>query len=174
MPLRIECTDVLDTAADALMLTVDGVKRGMEGNIARQFERRYPDDWQDMQREILYPVPLGRTVGFAWDGDCPWGVILIASTLNHIEVLTAQQKASVVRAACSEGLSIASRRGTRSVASAVMRGGWRLDMDEGFIAMGEAYFSAGHDVRQIEFQICLPDGVEVLRLSEIARNRKWI
>jgi len=171
MPIRIECTDVLDASADALILTVDGLKRGMEGNIARQFERRYPDDWLDMQRDIAYPIPLGRTTAVEWDGDCPWRTILIASTLHHIDVLTQQQKASVVRAACAEALTLAARRGCRSVASVVMRGGWRLGLDEGFGAMLDAFRIAGHGVQQIELLICLPDEDEAARLSAVAEAR---
>ena len=62
MTLELVTGDVLNARADALLLTIDGTKRGMEGNIARQFARRWPDDWEDMQRDVRYPVPMGRTV----------------------------------------------------------------------------------------------------------------
>jgi hypothetical protein len=35
--LRVFCRNVLDVQADALIITIDGAKKGMEGNIARAF-----------------------------------------------------------------------------------------------------------------------------------------
>lgn len=87
MALELVTGDVLDAKADALLLNIDGAKRGMEGNIARQFARRWTDDWEDMQRDVRYPVPIGRTVAVPWGGDCPWRLILFASTLHHLDVL---------------------------------------------------------------------------------------
>lgn len=62
MALELIAGNVLDAKADALLLTIDGTKRGMEGNIARQFVRRWSDDWGDMQRDVRHPIPIGRAV----------------------------------------------------------------------------------------------------------------
>ena len=89
MAFEIISGDVLDTNADALLLTIDGTN-GMEGNLARQFARRWPDDWEVIQRDVRYPIPIGRTVAVPWEGDCPWQLILFASTLHHADVLDDQ------------------------------------------------------------------------------------
>ena len=70
MPLILEVGNVLDAQAEALLLTVDGValnkpdpakpiRGGREilgGNIANQFARRWPEDWEDLQLEIPFPI----------------------------------------------------------------------------------------------------------------------
>ena len=143
MALEIVTGDVLDLAADALLLTIDGVKRGMEGNIARQFERRWPDDWEDLQRAVRYPVALGRTVAMPWDGDCPWRLVLFASTLHHVDVLDDQQKRRVIRSSLSEALQLCDRHRASSLATAVLQGGWRLSPEEALLEMRTAYQAAG-------------------------------
>ena len=50
--LELISGDLLEVKSDAVLLTIDGVKPGMEGNIARQFARRFPEDWQYLQRDI--------------------------------------------------------------------------------------------------------------------------
>lgn len=143
MALEIVTGDVLDLAADALLLTIDGVKRGMEGNIARQFERRWPDDWEDLQRAVRYPVPLGRTVAMPWDGDCPWRLVLFASTLHHLDVLDDQQKRNVIRSSLSEALRLCDRHRASSLATAVLQGGWRLNPEDALQEMRTTYQAAG-------------------------------
>lgn len=44
--------DVLAGQADAVILAVDGAKRGLEDNIARAYPRRWPDAWMEIQDEI--------------------------------------------------------------------------------------------------------------------------
>ena len=142
MTLEIITGDVLDVAADGLLLTIDGVKPGMEGNIARQFERRWPDDWKDLQRTVRYPVPLGRTVAVPWDSDCPWRLVLFASTLHHVDVLDGRQKRRVIQSSLSEALQLCDRYRARSLATAVLQGGWRLSAEEALLAMQTAYQAA--------------------------------
>jgi O-acetyl-ADP-ribose deacetylase (regulator of RNase III) len=143
MALEIVTGDVLDLAADALLLTIDGVKRGMEGNIARQFERRWPDDWKDLQRTVRYPVPLGRAVAVPWHGDFPWRLVLFASTLHHLDVLDDQQKRGVTRSSLFEALQLCDRHRASSLATAVLQGGWRLSPEEALLEMQTAYQAAG-------------------------------
>ncbi len=118
--------DVLDAQAEALLLTVDGAKAGLEGNIARQLARRWPDDWHDMARAIRYPIPLGRTVALEWEGDAPWRLYLFASTLHHTDILDDAQKVSVVSAAFFEALQLCAKHRVATLATPVLQGGWRL------------------------------------------------
>ena len=135
MPIQVLTGNVLDSNSESLLITIDGTRRGMEGNLARQFERRWPDDWQDMQRSIPYPVPLGHTIALDWDGDSPWSWYLIASTLHHLQVLSDADKIAIVKRAFLDALNHCQRIRVRSLATSVMRGGWRLSMEEAFHAM---------------------------------------
>ena len=78
-----------------------------------------------MQRDLRYPVPIGRCVSVAWDGDCPWRVLLFASTLHHTDILDDSQKRRVIRSALTEALQHCVRLRASSLASAVLQGGWR-------------------------------------------------
>jgi hypothetical protein len=50
--LRVLHGNVLDAIADALILTIDGAKKGMEGNIARAFARKWPEIWHELEDEM--------------------------------------------------------------------------------------------------------------------------
>ena len=120
---------MLDAPAEALLLTIDGARRGLEGNISRAFARRWPEDLAEIEDQIRYPVPLGRTVPTRPDLDCPFKTVYVASTLHHLEVLTDAQKAGIVASALGEAVQMAMRHRMRTLASAVMTGGWRLPFD---------------------------------------------
>ena len=154
MALEVVTNNVLDEPADGILLAVDGAKRGMEGNIARQFARRYPDDWEDLQRNgvVPYPIPLGRSVAVPWDGDCPWQLILFSSTLNHRETLDDGQKRGVMRTSLSEALRLCVRYGISSLATAVLQGGWRLSATDALQEMQAAYRGAG--CPQVRLIVC--------------------
>lgn len=127
--------DVLSARADALILTIDGARRGLEGNIARVFSRRWPDTWIDIEDQIRYPVPLGRSVATHSESECAFPLVLIASTLHHIEQISDAEKQTVIRSALREAIALAQRHRTRLVATAVMTGGWRLGLDAALQAM---------------------------------------
>ncbi len=58
MPICLVYGDVFDAVADGLLLTIDGAKKGMEGNVARAYARRWPDAFEEIEYEIPYPLPL--------------------------------------------------------------------------------------------------------------------
>jgi len=158
MGFEIVTGDVLDTTTDALLLTIDGGKSGMEGSIARQFAKRFPEDWEFMQRDLKYPVPIGRTVAIPWDGDCPWRVIMFASTLHHVGVLDDVQKLRVIRSACAEALQLCVRLRINSLATAVLQGGWRLSAQQALSEMKLAYQGAA--CPQVKLLVCQPTSAD--------------
>jgi hypothetical protein len=133
--LTIVHGDLLSAQADALILTIDGAKRGMEGNIARAFARRWEDAWIDIEDQTRYPIPLGRTVAAHPDNECNFPLVLLASTLYHIEQFTDAEKQGIVRSALHEAIVIAQRNRARRIATAVMTGGWRLGLGDALTAM---------------------------------------
>ncbi len=139
--MKIVTGNVLDTPADALLLTIDGSKRGLEGNLARQFQNRW-SDWQDMQRDIRYPVPLGKTVAVEWDGDCHWKYIIFASTLHHLNMHSDMEKRAIVTLAFFDAIHRCRALGIKSLSTTVLRGGWRLSLDDAFRGMQDAWKSS--------------------------------
>jgi O-acetyl-ADP-ribose deacetylase (regulator of RNase III) len=129
--------DVLATPAEAFILSIDGIKRGMEGNVARAYARRWPDAWMEIEDEIKYPVPLGRAIAIHPENESGFPLVLIASTLHHLDTLTDSQKAGIVRSALSDSIQLAVRYRVRRVAVAAMTGGWRLDFPHALAAMME-------------------------------------
>jgi hypothetical protein len=152
MPFEIRAQNVLDASTDALILTIDGAKAGLEGNIARQFAKKWPDDWPLMARALRYPIPLGRTVPLPWDGDCPWKLVLFASTLHHVEIMDSAQKQRIIRSAFSEALALCARYNATSVATAVLQGGWRLTQEEALSSMKQSYETSG--CTNLQVQVC--------------------
>ena len=176
MGLSLVAGDVLAATAEALVLTVDGIKRGMEGALARQFERRWPDDWTDISRTVKYPIPLGRAVGIEWDGDCPWRLIILASTLHHIEAIDDGAKRQVVRSAFGEVLQIGHRHRCRSLATTVMRGGWRLSLVDAYSSMFAAYQASTASQSSMAVQIFFvnADDLVLLRQYKLAELQRYL
>lgn len=141
MPFQIIHGNLLDSRDDAIILTVDGAAKGMEGNLARAFERKYADTWEEIQQDITYPVPLGQVVPLNTyeDPECPHRLVLIASTLHHLDVLRDAEKIRVIEAALLRALSLTAQKRYGSVATAVMTGGWRLPLCAAFESMLGVY-----------------------------------
>lgn len=144
MAFELTCCDVLDSAADAVLLTIDGTGRNLFGNVAQGFQRRWPDDFNDLTRLIRYPLPIGRVQAIALDGECPFRIAIVASTLHHVGVLDETQKLAVSRTALFAGLELAHRHGATTLASAVLAGGWRLPAAVALRAMRETYSRFPH------------------------------
>ena len=104
--LEVLHCDVLDAAADALPLAIDGAAHGMEGNVARQFARRWSAAWEEIAAEIRYPLPLGRVFEVELDSGYagPFRLVILASTFHHRETLTDRMKLGIVRTAMENAL----------------------------------------------------------------------
>lgn len=102
--------NILDSNVEAIILTVDGAKKGMEGNIARAFLNKYPTAWELLEYEITYPIPLGMSKIFNIedDDDCNQKFCIIASTLHHLDVLEQSNKRNTINSALRYALTQAS------------------------------------------------------------------
>jgi len=140
--------NVLSTEAPAILMAIDDAAPGMGGTIARAFERRYPDAWEEIEQDIEYQVGLGRSqiLEVPLDLECPFRHVILASTLHHLDVIDTDGRIQILRAALSEALGLAANRSITHMASAVMVGGWRLGLEEAASTMLETYFER-YDVR---------------------------
>lgn len=170
MKLNILQGNVLDSDSDVIVLTVDGSIKGMEGNISRQFALRWPDVWHEIQNEMSKTIPLGRVMEFETDGECPFRLILIASTLHHREVLSDAAKQGIIRDATERSLVIASRYTIEKVATAIMTGGWRLSMQKAFLSMLEGYESARQSHISTDLDVYLLKATDYANIRSLSCN----
>lgn len=155
MALQIFNENLLTSRAQALILTIDGKAKGMEGNIARAYGRKYPEVWEEIECEVKYPSPLGSVQGITVDKnqECPQRLICLAATLHHIEVLSDDEKLSVVRTALRNSLHLAQKYRITRLATSILTGGWRLPHKQAFTAMLQVYesFCGGNS----ELNLCI-------------------
>ena len=140
--LRLLHADVLDAQADALLLTIDGQARGLRGNVAHAFQRRWPEAYEEIESQLRFPVPLGSAVRIDTDNDSPWTTVLFVSTLHHLETLDDASRLDVIGRALASALDIAARTGLRALATTPMKGGWRLTTPEAYRTMYDAWLGS--------------------------------
>lgn len=171
MGIRIQLGNVLDAHADALLLTIDGARKGLEGNIARAFDHRWPDAFEEVVEQIAYPLPLGRAVLTRAETDCPFQAVLFASTLHHLDVFSEGEKARVTAMALQEAIGLARRYGLRSLASVVLTGGWRLPFAAALGTMLSTASFLTHGEAALELLICVRSEAEYASAMAVAGNK---
>jgi hypothetical protein len=127
------------------VLAIDGAVRGMEGDVARQFGRRWPTLWSEIESEVRYPVRLGKVYEVEVSSehtDCPFKLVILASTLHHADTLGDGQKRGIVRTALANAIDTVESYRLSSCASTLMCGGWRLSQDGALRAMVEGFEQA--------------------------------
>ncbi|MCE2029472.1 hypothetical protein [Sessilibacter corallicola] len=137
MTIKLFHADIFQNQDEGIVLTVDGAARGMEGNIARSFARVYPDIWEEVDEEISYPIVLGRAQAIKIHSDYDFHnkYCFIAATLNHIDTLSDREKLDVQSSALRHVLSLAESRRLNSIATTIMVGGWRLELEDALVNM---------------------------------------
>ena len=139
MSLELICGNALEAEADALILTIDGTAKGLYGSIGQAFQRRWPRDFDGLVRKIEYPLSIGRAQVVPIDGDCPFRLVIAASTLHHVSVLSMTEKLRVVQQALLASLQLAHRHRAATLATGLLSGGWRLAAREALQAMKIGY-----------------------------------
>jgi len=174
MPIELLTGDVLNSGAEAVTLTIDGAAKGMGGNISRQFARRWPEDWEDIERALRFPIALGRTVAIAHDGDCPFKLILFASTLHHVGVVDDEEKRGIIRSAFGDAIHHAAEHRVSSMATAVMTGGWRLPAVQALRAMAAMARSLSALAPALRLEIYLPGDMDLASTRDAGREEGWL
>ena len=172
MALKILNGSVFDSNADAVILTLDGSAKGIEGNICQQFSRKWPRVWKEIEDEIRYPIPLGKVFDYEPVIDCPYRVVLLASTLHHKQVLGEAAKKSIVKSTIMEAIRLAAHCGAKTVATGLMKGGWRMSEETAFFSMADGYESAMLQYT-VDLHIHVPESVQFERLRVMAESLGW-
>ena len=142
MPIRVVQANVLDAKADALMITAAPEQPGkgkrktdILGSVGAQLLRRIgPEAAEDLADQLDIPMAPGSAQVIDVDPDCglAFRQVLVVGALSHLP--QAPHKA-IVTAALTEGLRQAQDAGLSSVALAVPKGGWRISMLDGLLAL---------------------------------------
>jgi hypothetical protein len=173
MPLILHKTSVFTHCKGLLIVPVDGIGAGHEGAIGRQYIGLFPQDWKHISNKVQYPIPLGSN-RFV---ECPQGegydYLLLASLLNHTGQVSKSDYKGFVFNAVRQAMNLASGFEIQRVASAVLRGGWRLSHDEAFLAMLDAYEHTFSFAKNISFEIHETDQTRFRRIQSLARSLGW-
>lgn len=135
MELFVRQADVLDSDADGLIVTVDGESRRLEGSVGGQFARRWPEKWEEIMHRMELPVPLGTAVHSPVGEPTPFQFVFLASILDHSNRAGRQAMAAYMRSALHRTLGIARTLKLNSIASPLLKGGWRMATSVAFDAM---------------------------------------
>ena len=171
MSILLTNKNILESDAKAIVLTIDGYKEGMEGNIARAFALKYPNVYDEVEAELIYPISIGTISHIKVDKslECNFSDIIFASTLDHKDILSDLQRCQSVSNAFSEVISLISKRNISSVTTAVMTGGWRLPFDIAFRHMIEGYQKTKYNLKRIPvIEICIFDKKDYEKAIKIA------
>jgi O-acetyl-ADP-ribose deacetylase (regulator of RNase III) len=173
MNLKIFQGDVLEAEADAILMTIDGSAKGMEGNICAQFKRRWPEVWEEIDGEMKYPLALGNVFDYEPVCESPFRLILLASTLHHRDMMSENEKKHTVKTALENTIRIAVSFEAKELATGILRGGWRLSDETAFIAMADACESAAQKGLNINLGIYIPEPKTYELISSIAGSVGW-
>lgn len=174
MNLKIINGDILEAQAEALFLTIDGDKKGMAGNIAQQFAKKWPDVWAELVDEVPYPIGLGDVFDYEPASECQFRLIILASTLHHKDTLSENGKKAVVRTALENILTVASEYKIQTIAGTIMQGGWRLpDVRYAFKAMHDSLSGFSSANKDLSLHIYIKETKNFEIIQSLAFTLGW-
>ena len=171
MTIRLLNENVLEVEADALLLPIDGQAPGLGGTVARAFSREWPHAYRLLESRIAFPVALGRAICVRGDTDCPWGAVIFITTLNHLRLLSEDEKGGVMASAFFEALSICVSYRLDSISTVILKGGWRLPTNVAIAKMASVYRASEYGRQRRTLNICCLDPREC-ESATIALNMK--
>jgi hypothetical protein len=173
MALNILQGNVLDAKAEAIILTIDGAAKGMEGNLSREFASRFPGVWNEIQNKIEYPVPLGSVIEYETAGKCAFRLVLLATTLNHLEMISDPARQGIICDVTEKSLNIAAKYKINAIASPVLTGGWRLTMQKAFLSIVDGFERARQNGITANLDIHIMNMNHYKNIKSLAQNIGW-
>lgn len=160
MNLEIVKSDILTMSANVVLLPIDGEAFGMEGAIARQFDRRFPEVHflEELESQIDYPVPLGQSRMVDLPEESPFPHAIVLCILHHQEILEIKAKETITANAFRSALVRCTQMKLGHVVSPVLVGGWRLGANSAFSVMLRVLMDYQGDFPQ-KLTICSLDDV---------------
>jgi hypothetical protein len=169
--LEIVEGDLFDSTSDAILLPVDGalpanasakqIARSL-GRLAREFAQRNPDFLEEVESQVTFPIPLGGAaeveLGERW--------VLLVSMLSHLQTDEASLKNAMTRGFQS-ALARCHSLQIRSLATPLLKGGWRISTEVAASLMLREIASAKMD---LTIEVRVIDQGAYLRMKELARS----
>lgn len=174
MPLILRHTSIFQQCNGLLILPVDGIGVGHEGALGRKYIDLFPEDWQHISQKVQYPIPLGNSKFVPYPQGRGYDYLLLVSLLNHTEQVSRSDFKGFVINAVRQAMNLADGFEIQRVASVVLRGGWRISLDEAFMAMLDAYDHTFSFAKRIQFEIHETDPAKFERIDGLARSLGWI
>lgn len=171
--LKLFNSNVLDAKTGAIILTIDGAAKGMEGNLSREFDSRFPGVWNEIQNKIEYPVPLGSVIEHETAGKCTFRLVLLATTLNHLEMISDPARQGIIRDVTEKSLNIAAKYKINAIASPVLTGGWRLTMQKAFLSMTDGFERARQNGVTANLDIHIMNVSNYKNIKSLAQSIGW-
>ena len=171
--LKLLNSNVLDAKADAIVLSIDGAAKGMEGNLSREFASRFPGVWNEIQNKIEYPVPLGSVIEFETAGKCAFRLVLLATTLNHLEMISDPARQKIISDVTEKSLNIAAKYKINAIASPLLTGGWRLTMQKAFLSMNDGFERARQKGVTANLDIHIMNVSNYKNIKSLTQNIGW-
>jgi len=171
--LKLLNSNVIDAKAGAIILTIDGAAKGMEGNLSREFASRFPGVWNEIQNKIEYPVPLGSIIEYETAGKCAFRLVLLATTLNHPEMISDPARQGIIRDVTEKSLNIAAKYKINAIASPLLTGGWRLTMQKSFLSMTDGFERARQNGVTANLDIYIMNVSNYKNIKSLAQNIGW-
>ena len=168
--------NLLDSDADAVALTIDGTAPNLEGNIARQFAKRYPDAWESIQTEIEYPIPLGAADAIAVTptDEQSFECVILLSTLHHQLSLSGAEKQAVAEGALRDGLHQAKSHRRSKVACPILSGGWRQQTDQAALQSINTYIRASMKTSLPDLELCVSEKADTDQILELLTSQSYL
>jgi hypothetical protein len=129
--------DVLEACADALIVTFDGLL-DMKGNTLAQFEKKWPNEWVDINKQLSHHVALGRASCGKAKPPVPFKHIFSLSILDHGNDAQREDMPGFLMGALQHAFRTGQSMEIQSYASPLLRGGWRINSDKAFKTMVDA------------------------------------
>lgn len=170
MPLKLFNTDILNQPSGLIILPIDGIAAGHEGALGRNFIKLYPENWQIISQKMKYPLPLGKTECIDCTQAEGFQYVMMASMLNHTESLSRTDYKSIAYTITRYAVSFAVNNNIRRVATVLLSGGWRLSIDEAFLAMIDGYEKVNSSHKFVDFEIFELDNDKFTRIKRLAET----
>jgi hypothetical protein len=180
--VRIVDGDLLESSAQAIMLPIDGalpsnadstlIQRSL-GRLARAFARRYPDCElvDEIDAQVTFPLALGRVGHLELPAGSPFRVALLLSMLPHQADQTSDEAVRAAAAgAFAQALSVCDALAVESVATPLLKAGWRVPTGAAMTLMLKALASANvRHALTVEIRI-LDESGAAAQMRELARS----
>lgn len=104
--------------------------------------------------------------------DSPFQAALFVSTLHHVDTFTDEQKLGILRAALAHALDLAHAARLRRLATTVLKGGWRLGVEQAYATMMPVYDASAFRRRGGRLLVCCRETAEYEALLAVHRARQ--